>query len=177
MLRCLKILDGTINAIASFHGWLSVILCRNYLIKTGQGLLLLFVRKNWSAFSVNMGMAWPCKPCHAPLFRGILIKTRSLVMSRTFGAKALINPFTQEYAMFSKIVLTARKNCSNDQEKLWNLRLKAAENIQNVCDQYRTIYLNSEREEQFLKQNDFFNLFLVSYLIIGIWKPTGKFRT
>ena len=59
----------------------------------------------------------------------------------------------------TKIVLTyCEKNCSSDREKnFWNLRLKA-EYLQFEIT--RTIYSNSERSEQFLVTECFFNLFL-----------------
>ena len=51
---------------------------------------------------------------------------------------------------------TLRKNCSSDQEKFfWNSRLKA-----KFFEITRTIYSNSERSEQFLVTECFFNLFL-----------------
>ena len=47
---------------------------------------------------------------------------------------------------------TVRKNCSSDREKFWTSRLKA-KNLQKFCS-------NSERSEQFLVTECFFNLFL-----------------
>ena len=52
-------------------------------------------------------------------------------------------------------LLTVRKNCSSDREKL--LKFEAEGKIFEIT---RTIYSNSERSEQFLVTECFFNLFL-----------------
>ena len=53
---------------------------------------------------------------------------------------------------------TMKKNWSSDEEKLLNSRQKA-ENLQ-IFEITRAIYSNSERSEQFLVTQCFFNLFL-----------------
>ena len=51
-----------------------------------------------------------------------------------------------------------RKKCSSDQEKLLKFKAEGQEFAKKIKI-IRTIYLHSERSENFLKQN-FFNLFL-----------------
>ena len=56
----------------------------------------------------------------------------------------------------TKIVLTyCEKNCSSDRE-IWGWRPRICKNFEITW----TIYSNSERSEQFLVTDDFFNLFL-----------------
>ena len=50
-----------------------------------------------------------------------------------------------------------RKNCSSDREKLLKFEAEGQEFLRSL---YRTIYSNSERSEQFLVTDCFFNLFL-----------------
>ena len=51
-----------------------------------------------------------------------------------------------------------RKNCSSDRENLLKLRLR----ICKIFEIIRAIYSNSERSEQFLVTEWFFNLFPIS---------------
>ena len=51
---------------------------------------------------------------------------------------------------------TVRKKCSSDREKLLKLEAESRE----FAKIFRTIYSNSERSEQFLVTECFFNLFL-----------------
>ena len=52
-----------------------------------------------------------------------------------------------------------RKNCSSDQEKTFEIRGRRPR-ICKIFEITRTIYSNSERSEQFLVTEWFFNLFL-----------------
>ena len=54
---------------------------------------------------------------------------------------------------------TVRKNCSSDQEKLLKFEAEGRE-FAKFFEITRTIYSNSERSEQFLVTECFFNLFL-----------------
>ena len=54
---------------------------------------------------------------------------------------------------------TVRKNCSSDQEKLFEIQ-GWRPRIWKIFEITRTIYSNSERSEQFLVTECFFNLFL-----------------
>ena len=59
---------------------------------------------------------------------------------------------------------TVRKNCSSDQEKLLKFEAEGRE-FEKKFEITRTIYSNSERSEQFLATECFFNLFLEVYHI------------
>ena len=48
-----------------------------------------------------------------------------------------------------------RKICSSDREKLMKYEVEGQEYAKVLKSLNRTIYLNSERSEQFLKQNTF----------------------
>ena len=70
--------------------------------------------------------------------------------------------------LWEKIVLVIEKN-------FWNSRLKA-ENLQNF-EITRTIYLNSERSDQFLKQEAFLTCswrFLGSNILEQLWSKLKK---
>ena len=54
---------------------------------------------------------------------------------------------------------TVRKNCSSDREKLLKFEAEGRE-FAKIFEITRTIYSNSERSEQFLVTECFFNLFL-----------------
>ena len=54
---------------------------------------------------------------------------------------------------------TVRKNCSSDREKLLKFKAEGREFAKNF-EITRTIYSNSERSEQFLVTECFFNLFM-----------------
>ena len=84
---------------------------------------------------------------------------------------------------------TTRKNCSSDREKLLKVEDEGRE-FAKKFEITRTIYSNSERSEQFLATECFFNFcpwkFIISNKleqlefklekIIGIVKHTGKVR-
>ena len=60
----------------------------------------------------------------------------------------------------TKIVLTyCEKKCSSDGEKLFKFEAEGRE-FAKIFEITRTIYSNSERSEQFLVTEYFFNLFL-----------------
>ena len=62
------------------------------------------------------------------------------------------NKNSSKWYFVTKIVLMIEKN-------FWNSR-PSASNLQKFWDNYRTIYSNSERSDQFLVTECFFNLFL-----------------
>ena len=65
-----------------------------------------------------------------------------------------------------------RKNCSSDQEKAFEIRGWRPRIFKNF-EITRTIYLNSERSEQFLVTGFFFKAAITS-VSIGSEKPPGN---
>ena len=80
----------------------------------------------------------------------------STISSSKQGSFKFIRVVVSKWYFVTKIVLTWEKNCSIDREKPFEIRGWRP----RICEITRKICSNSERSEQFLVTECFFNLFL-----------------
>ena len=147
-------------------------------------------RSGSEVFSVEINHFWPhfsapwaipaCKNGHCCgkfLFKAL----RKLLFKGSFRLNFINFTITHMYTgiLFRKLFwLTVRKNCSSDQEKLLKMRWWRPIFFWNILGINRTIYSNSDRSEQILKQNTFFNLLLdISQIFVFNWGGIKPWRT
>ena len=101
---------------------------------------------------------------HTELRASFILKFASLFILFCLS-KVKIDSVWLEMLFCYQIWPTVRKNCSGDQEKLLKFVVGCRE-FARICKKFqiaRTIYSHSERSEQFLVTEYFFNLFLEVY--------------
>ena len=150
----------------------SLEICKNFLPKIFFSILLL--RILWNYLSSIFQLQFPCTcttptKCHWMMLRkwmlGDFCGLFALVF-RLYGLQQSIhnglNPFLMRYngILLPKLFwYTVRKKCFSDREKNFEIRGRRP----RICKNFaitRTMCSNSERSEQFLITECFFNLFL-----------------
>ena len=111
----------------------------------------------WSLFCPGLVQAWQIFHVDRILKMQLQVLILTLYMPRTVHEFMV---FLNKWYFLSKLFWpTVRKNCSSDRDKL----LKFENEGRGICklvEITRTIYSNSERSEQFVVTECFFNLFL-----------------
>ena len=93
--------------------------------------------------------------------------SREKICHMTLECRTTQNNLTRNGILLPKLFwATVRKNCSSDREKVSKFEAEGREYAKILRSVDRTIYSNSERSEQFLVTECFFNLFLeVSHIV------------
>ena len=98
---------------------------------------------------------WVCLQKVFPKF-----KIAKLFMELVISAIKYPKNHLQWYFVTKIVLPTVRKKCSSDREKLLKFEAEGQEFAKILRSLNKTIYSNSERSEQFLVTECFFNLFL-----------------